>query len=193
MSIPSILEFAHTRAGKALHEGDLAIDATAGNGHDTLFLARTVGSTGYVVAFDVQREALNQTRQRLKEEEPEVPVQLVHAGHETMVDELDTSARGNVGAVMFNLGYLPGGDHSIITSPDTTREALAAGAELLRSGGVITIVAYTGHEGGEREADAVNSWVSTLPQDRFRALSYQFVNWSNDPPRLFVVEKRDDA
>lgn len=190
MAIPSILEFAHTLAGQALDQGGLAIDATVGNGHDTVFLAQTVGSTGRVVGFDVQREALNETRRRVDEEAPDASLRLVHAGHQTLARELDETERGHVGAVMFNLGYLPGGDHSVTTSPDTTRQALEASAEVLRPGGVITIVAYTGHDGGEVEAQAVESWGAALPQEQFRTLSYRFVNWSNDPPRLFAVEKR---
>ncbi len=193
MAIPSILEFAHTLAGRALDQGGLAIDATVGNGHDTVFLARTVGPTGRVVGFDVQREALNETRRRVDEEAPDVSLRLVHAGHQTLARELDETERGQVEAVMFNLGYLPGGDHSVTTSPDTTRQALEASAEVVRPGGVITIVAYTGHEGGEVEAQAVESWGAALPQDQFRTLSYRFANWSNDPPRLFAVEKRGDS
>lgn len=193
MAIPSILEFAHTLAGRALDQGGLAIDATVGNGHDTVFLARTVGPTGRVVGFDVQREALNETRRRVDEEAPDVSLRLVHAGHQTLARELDETERGQVEAVMFNLGYLPGGDHSVTTSPDTTRQALEASAEVLRPGGVITIVAYTGHEGGKVEAQAVESWGAALSQDQFRTLSYRFANWSNDPPRLFAVEKRGDS
>ena len=193
MAIPSILEFAHALAGRALDEGGLAIDATVGNGHDTAFLARAVGPTGHVLGFDVQEEALSEARARLRENVPSASTRLVLAGHQTLGDELDEARRGEVGAVMFNLGYLPGGDHSVTTSPNTTRRALAASAEVLRPGGVITVVAYTGHEGGEAEAQAVEAWGATLPQDRFRVLSYQFANWSNDPPRLFAVEKRDSS
>ncbi|MBB4088840.1 threonine dehydrogenase-like Zn-dependent dehydrogenase [Salinibacter ruber] len=115
----------------------------------------------------------------------------MHAGHQTLARHIEEAERGRVGAIMFNLGYLPGGDHSVVTRPETTRQALDAGTEALRPGGVITVVAYTGHEGGDEEADAVEAWASALPQAQFRALSYRFPNWSNDPPRLFAVEKRD--
>jgi len=189
MVIPPILEFAHILAGRALNEGEPTVDATVGNGYDTAFLARTVGPSGQVVGFDVQEEALVETRRRLREEVPSASVRLVHGGHQTLFHELGETQRGRVGAVMFNLGYLPGGDHSVITKPETTRQALAAGAEVLRPGGIITVVAYTGHEGGEAEARVVESWASALPQEQFRVLSYRFSNRSNDPPRLFAIEK----
>lgn len=193
MGIPSVLDSAHAFAARGLEPGGLAIDATVGNGHDTLFLVREVGPEGCVVGFDVQAEALEATRKRVKSEVSTAPLRLVHAGHETMANHLDERDYGSVGAVTFNLGYLPGGDHSITTHPETTRQALEISAELLRPGGVITIVVYTGHAGGAEEANAVVEWAASLPQRSFRALSYRFVNQKNDPPQLFAVEKREEG
>lgn len=186
-----VLDAAHSIVGQAVRPDDLVIDATVGNGHDTLFLLREIGVGGRVVGFDVQQEALDATRERVQRQAPVAMdrLHLVHDGHEAMRAHLDDEAVGVVGAVMFNLGYLPGGDHSIITEPETTCTALDASAELLRPSGVITIVAYSGHAGGKDEVRAVESWTASLPQDEFRALSYRFVNQTNDPPRLFAVEK----
>ena len=193
MSLPTILDLAHTLAGQGVEDGGMAIDATVGNGHDTLFLAHSAGPTGQVFGFDVQEEALAEARRRLRADEaPQAPVQFVQAGHETMGQELSESVEGRVGAVMFNLGYLPGGDQSVTTSPDTTRRALDISTTLLRPGGVITVVAYTGHEGGGEEARTVESWVASLPQASFRAVTYRLANARNDPPQLFAVEKRAD-
>lgn len=189
MSIPSILETAHRLAGRAVSKGGLAIDATVGNGHDTLFLARTVGAEGRVVGFDIQRAALKETRRRVGAEAPDVSLTLVQAGHETMAEHLPTRDAGEVEAVMFNLGYLPGGDHSVTTEPETTCRALDASLNLLRPGGVVTVVAYPGHEGGKKETQAVESWVSTRPEDCYQAVTYQLTNQPNDPPRLYAVEK----
>lgn len=195
MPIPSILECAHLLAARGVEPGGLAIDATVGNGHDTLFLVRHVGREGRVVGFDIQREALDATRERIHAEVPAASARLdlVHAGHESMANHLDDCDYGTVGTVMFNLGYLPGGDHSVTTEPATTRSALATSAEVLSPGGVITIVAYPGHEGGAVETETVGEWVSSLSQDEFRSLSYRFVNRPNDAPRLFAVEKREHA
>jgi 16S rRNA C1402 N4-methylase RsmH len=193
MSLPTILDFAHSVAGRAVEEGGVAVDATVGNGHDTLFLAQSVGPAGEVIGFDVQDEALAEARRRLRAgEEPQASVQFVQAGHETMAQAVPEEAKGRVGAVMFNLGYLPGGDHSVTTAPETTRRALDVSTTILRPGGVITVVAYTGHEGGVEEARAVDAWVRALPQSSFRAISYRLANATNDPPRLFAVEKRTD-
>ena len=195
VALPSILDAAHSFAGQAIRSGDLVIDATVGNGHDTLFLLREVGAEGRVVGFDIQADALDATRQRVQRQAPEQAerLRLVHDGHEAMTAHLGEQAAGTVGAIMFNLGYLPGGDHAITTNPETTRSALSQGLDLLRPGGVMTIVAYSGHPGGEEEAQAVESWAASLPQDPYRALSYRFVNQRNDPPRLFAVEKRDSS
>lgn len=193
MPIQSVLDFAHHLAAQALEPGGLAVDATVGNGHDTLFLAQEVGARGRVVGFDVQEVAIEKTRRRLRSEDPAASVRLIHAGHETMLDHLREPHRGKVGAVMFNLGYLPGNDHTLTTEPGTTRQALDLSTELLRPGGVITVVLYTGHEGGPAEAEAVQSWASALPQQPFQALSYRFVNQVNDPPRLIAVEKDAEA
>ena len=190
MAIPYVLDAAHLLADRAIRRGDLAVDATVGNGHDTLFLARSVGPEGRVVGFDIQQEALDETRHRVQADAPETSLRLIHASHETMATHLGENAYGTVSAVMFNLGYLPGGDHSMTTTPDTTWPALDASVKLLRPGGLITVVAYTGHEGGEEEAQAVESWASALPDTSFRTLSYRFVNQPSDPPRLYAVEKR---
>ena len=190
MAIPYVLDAAHLLADRAIRRGDLAVDATVGNGHDTLFLARSVGPGGRVIGFDIQQEALDETRRRIQADASDTSLRLIHAGHETMATHLGENAYGTVSAVMFNLGYLPGGDHSMTTTSETTWSALDASVKLLRPGGVITVVAYTGHEGGEEEAYAVESWASALPEASFRTLSYRFVNQPGDPPRLYAVEKR---
>lgn len=191
-AIPSILDFAHTLAASGLESSRLAIDATVGNGHDTLFLVREVGPGGRVIGFDVQAEALSATRERVESEEPDssARLRLVHAGHETMASHLDENALGKVGAVMFNLGYLPGSDHSVTTESKTMLQALTTSVDLLCPGGIITVVAYPGHEGGEEEAETVAAWGATLPETEFLVLSYRFPNQTGDPPRLFAVGKR---
>jgi predicted methyltransferase len=187
----SVLRFAHELATGTLGSGDVAVDATVGNGHDTVALARAVGTEGHVFGFDVQAEALRSAGDRLARDECADPVELIHAGHEHMQAHLPDRLHGAVGAVTFNLGYLPGSASTLTTTPETTLPALDAALQVLRPGGVVTVVLYTGHEGGAEEAAAVEAWAADLPQERFRALSYRFVNQRNDPPRLTAVEKRD--
>lgn len=145
---------AHEAVAAVLRPGDLAVDATAGNGHDTCFLAEGVGPGGRVVAFDIQAEAVEATRRRLREAGLDERVEVLGESHARIAGRVPAG----VGAVMFNLGYLPGGDHGIITRTAETLEALEAAAGLLRPGGVLTVVCYPGHPGGEEEAAAVAGW-----------------------------------
>jgi glyoxylase-like metal-dependent hydrolase (beta-lactamase superfamily II) len=107
-----------------------------------------------------------------------------------MSDVIPHEAHGKVAAVMFNLGYLPGEDHAVITRPESTIPALEAALALLKEGGVVTIVVYPGHEGGDQEASAVTEWCGRLPQDRYQVLQYQFINQKNRPPYVVAIEKR---
>jgi len=193
MLVHSVLDYAHVLATRALDAGGVAVDATVGNGHDTVALARAVGEEGRVLGFDVQAEALESARSRLAAADVAAEVDLIQAGHEELGQHLPDDLLGHVGAVTFNLGYLPGSGSDLTTAPETTVPALDAATRVLRPGGVVTVVVYTGHEGGEEEAKAVDAWAAGLSQEQFHALSYRFVNQQNDPPRLVAVEKRDEA
>jgi tRNA A58 N-methylase Trm61 len=146
---------AHREVAAVLRDGDVAIDATAGNGHDTVFLAKLVGEAGKVIAFDVQEQAIASTRERLAAEGLLERVELVHGSHGLIAEQVTP---GSVAAVMFNLGYLPGGDHAVITRTAETLGALEAARGVLRPGGVLTIVCYPGHVGGDEESAAVVAW-----------------------------------
>lgn len=147
-------QHAHEVVQSVVRPGETVVDATAGNGHDTLFLAQCVGERGRVVAFDVQEAAIASTRRRLADAGVGERVELWGESHASMARRV---APG-VAAVMFNLGYLPGGDHGRITRTEETLPALAAAVSLLRPGGVVTVVCYPGHPGGEEEAAAVRIW-----------------------------------
>ncbi|TVY09744.1 tRNA (mnm(5)s(2)U34)-methyltransferase [Paenibacillus cremeus] len=193
MGFISILSFAHKLIEERTYAGDIAVDATAGNGVDTVFLARLVGSEGTVHAFDVQRQALDSTAARVDKECPDHgpdAVRLHLRSHAELPQVLSPDEHGRVAAVMFNLGYLPGDDHATITQPESTLSALTASAEALRRGGIITAVLYTGHPGGAEEAEAVEQWAAALPQKEFQVLQYRFFNQKNHPPYLIAIEKR---
>ena len=156
-------ERAHEVVRQIVARGDTAVDATVGNGHDTLFLARRVGEEGTVIGFDVQAEALRSARDRLERfGVARDRVRLIQAGHEAMKDSVPEGPA----AVMFNLGYLPGGDHGLITKKESTVMALAQAWELLREGGVISVVCYRGHPGGRAEGEAVCEWARGLNSAR---------------------------
>ncbi len=154
---------AHESISRHLRPGDFAADATAGNGHDTLFLAQAVGETGHVWAFDIQQAALDATRARLEKHSVAGRVTLVHASNAELGAHLNAAARGHLAVVMANLGYLPGGDPTVITQIADTLAMLDAAWASLRRGGVLSVMAYPGHKGGDAEAGAVRAWIDALP------------------------------
>jgi SAM-dependent methyltransferase len=191
MGLDSVLQFARRAAATVIKPGDLVIDATVGQGHDTLMLAELVGMDGKVFGFDIQETAISLARDRIFTKlGSNHSVNWVHGSHEYMLETIPVEWVGQVSAIMFNLGYLPGFDHQVTTTAEATLLGLDAAAQLLQSGGIITLVAYTGHEGAQREADAVEQWASLLPQKQFSVLSYRFINQLNHPPFLIVVEKK---
>ncbi|MFP4129892.1 MAG: tRNA (mnm(5)s(2)U34)-methyltransferase [Halorhodospira sp.] len=163
MSEP-LTRLAHRLVRPALGARGRAVDATAGNGHDTAFLAERLGAAGTVLAIDVQQAALARTRQRLREAGLDARVALAQADHRQLGRLTTPAWRGSVDAVMLNLGYLPGSDRSVTTTPEQTRAALDAAGELLRPGGVLSVLAYRGHTGGTEEARAVTAWMARTAQ-----------------------------
>jgi len=143
---------------QALGPGDLAVDATAGNGHDTLWLAQRVSPDGQVYAFDIQAQALQATAQRLQAAMLGETVTLCHCGHELLLPQVPAHWQGRVSAITFNLGYLPGSDKQVTTLVGSTRQALGHALRLLKTGGALSVLAYRGHPGGQAEADAVAQW-----------------------------------
>ena len=171
---------AHDFLAQVITQEDIVVDATMGNGHDTLFLAKLAKQ---VYAFDIQEQALEKTSQRLQEASL-TNAELILQGHET-VDQFVTEVK----AAIFNLGYLPSADKSIITQPQTTIEALDKLCHMLVKGGRIAIMIYYGHEGGDIEKDAVMDFVSQLPQQEYTATIYRTLNQINNPPFLVMIEK----
>ena len=185
MKLERVLQYAQTLLKSAINEGDIAVDATAGNGHDTLFLAQLVGDDGFVYAFDVQKQAVDATLHRLLDNALEHRALVLKDGHENVAKYVNKP----VASAIFNLGYLPGSDHEVITRPNTTIQALESLLKLLKIGGIIVLVIYHGHEGGKEERDEVIRFVSELPQKYIHVLRYEFLNQKNDPPFVIALEK----
>ncbi len=186
------VERAHRYLASLAKTPDLAVDATVGNGHDTLFLASTVGSAGKVWGFDIQMKALKNTRKMLEARGLSERVELVYANHADLLEHLPVKEiRNRVDCIMFNLGYLPGGDKSIISKPETTLKGLEAAHTLLAPDGCLTIIVYTGHPGGADEAKAVENWLNRLPKDKWEVIRPSTRIGSNSPPLLFIVTCTD--
>lgn len=186
MVLPNILTFAHDLLAGCLKTGDIAVDGTMGNGHDTLFLAQCVGETGRVVAFDIQAAALENTRVRLEKANLLSRCCLIHAGHETMLAHVHEP----IAAAVFNFGYLPRGDHAITTLPETSLLAVQAALKLLKPNGLLVLVLYHGHEMGKWESHAIVAFAGKLPAAQWRVLRYDFINQINCPPFIIAIEKR---
>lgn len=170
---------------KKVAQGSVVIDATAGNGKDTLFLANLVGDSGKVYAFDVQERALNNCLELLKKNEVEHRVNLILDSHHNLGRYIAEGVDG----VMFNLGYLPGSDHDIVTNSWTTITALEKALKVLKPGGLISIVVYYGHPGGEEERALIEDYVQRLEQKQFGVVKIDFPNRINNSPFLILVEK----
>ena len=168
-----------------LGPGDVAVDFTMGNGHDTEFLSKTVGPTGHVYAFDIQAAALASTRAHLKETGCPDNYTLIQASHHRLTEFLP----GPFKAGMFNLGWLPGGDKSITTLRTTTLPALQAGIERLLPDGIILLAVYPGHAEGDAEGVEVEQYLSGLSRYRVCCTKVRIVN-SPTSPYFFVIEKK---
>lgn len=183
--LPTALHFSHTLLKEVVQPGDIAIDATMGNGFDTRLLAELVGRTGKVYAFDIQEQALTNTRERLAELSDRA--ELILDGHEKIAAYVGDQP---IKAAVFNLGYLPKSDKSVITLPETTKQAFQQILERLVKRGRLVVVAYYGHAGGEEELAMVEDYCRNLPQERYNVLNYRFINQKNQPPILFCIEKK---
>ncbi len=175
----------HDLIKSVVKEGDHVIDATAGNGHDTAFLAELTGDAGKVYAFDIQQSALEKTRKRLEQLKLLHRVELINDGHQN----IDRYVKAGVKAVMFNLGYLPGGDHSIGTKAPSTIEAVNKAMNLIPKGGVVAIVVYYGGDSGFEEKDLVMEFIKGIDCRKFAVMKTEFVNQINCPPILICIEK----
>lgn len=189
MGFISSISMAHQFVKERVKPGDTVIDATAGGGVDSLMLARLVGAAGHVYCFDIQQEALLQTEARINQaRETNVSLAEVHyiqASHHRM----DNYVSQKVKAIMFNLGYLPSGDHAIITLVETTIPALKLSLSLLDKGGLVTCMLYPGHPGGDIEADEVLKWAETISTTEAQVICYRQLQ-RKAAPFLIAIEKK---
>ena len=196
-----VVSWGHELLAEITNPGELAVDLTAGNGFDTLVLARLVGEAGQVVAFDIQSAALENTRQRLLTEgfAPRIhassrhPLQrlagidLVADGHEHVQEYLPGAPQ----AIVANLGYLPGGDRQLTTRSESTLRALKQSLQQLAVGGRLAVAVYVGHPGGEAEGEAVSRFFAELDERCFQVLQLKIPNRLN-APFLLAAEKTSD-
>lgn len=184
MDLSSAVVLSHKIIASTVANGDRVIDATAGNGFDTVLLAELVGSKGHVYGFDIQQEAIAKTTQLLVEKGLNEQVTLYQRSHSELIEVVETPVK----AAMFNLGYLPGGKNRVSTQPETTVEALKQVLKLLLPGGRVTMVVYSRHDAG-RESMFLLEFVGELPQQEFNVIKTSYLNQVNQPPYLIIIEK----
>ena len=182
---------AHRFASTVIEAGDRCVDATVGNGYDTVFMARRVGRAGRVLGFDVQASAIVSTREQLQNRGLDERVILQLEGHENVGHRLKTLGWSGIRIAMFNLGYLPGSDKRILTRGDTTLSALGPCSDALLPRGAISIVAYRGHRGGGEEYHAVWNWARQLDLSRYKVMRYE--RGSSTAPVFIWIEKNGEA
>lgn len=168
-------------------ENGFYIDATTGNGHDTLFLCELAKERGYVLGFDIQQQALNHTREMLVRNHMEDRARLICDSHVNMGKYAE---EGSADAICFNFGYLPGGDHALATKPETSLAAIGEGLKLLKKGGVMSLCIYSGGDSGFEERDAVLLFLKDLDEKKYIVIVNQYYNRKNNPPiPAFIIKK----
>ncbi|MBS3954814.1 MAG: class I SAM-dependent methyltransferase [Methylomicrobium sp.] len=186
----SLVNLIHNRLDTLLHNGDTVIDATAGNGNDTCFLAEKIAPDGRVYGFDIQDQALEKTRSALVHRHLAAYAVLINASHADMKQWIHSSHVGQIKAVLFNLGYLPGGDKSVITTSESTLAALAVSLELISTDGIVSILAYPGHAGGSQETGRVREGCLNLDKARYSMEIIYSDEQNPQAPVLFWITAR---
>lgn len=183
----SITQWQHEILAFHLPEEGLYVDTTMGNGHDTLFLCRLAKEKGRVYAFDIQQAALDQTRKLLEQEGVSCSFSLILDSHARMEKYLEPESADGI---LFNCGYLPGGDHHLATRPETTVQAIDAGLRLLKSDGVLSLCLYSGGDTGFEEKETVLRHLKGLDSRRYTVIVQEYYNHPNHPPTpVFIFKK----
>ena len=177
-----ILEFSKKIIKNKIQNNDVCIDMTCGRGNDTHYLAPLCDK---VLSFDIQEEAIKSAKELNSEYKNIIYINDSHANVDKYVNE-------KIGIVIYNLGYLPKGDHNITTHLEEVIISLDKVLKLLRKNGVIIITLYPGHEEGLRESVGLSNYLMKLNQKEYEVLKYEFVNQIHNPPYLYIIEKLRD-
>lgn len=180
-------------------QGDFVVDCTMGNGHDTLSLARLTGADGVsenggkVLAFDVQEEALDATRKLLKENGIKdlrtAGIRLVKDSHENLQSYL-AKVQESPSAIIFNLGFLPGQDKSIVTSKSSTMKAVKTALDMIAENGIVAVTTYAGHPEGAEEQQVLYDYLKSLPSKKFHVAYINMINQKRTAPSVFLITKK---
>lgn len=171
---------------KLAEDNTLIVDATIGNGYDTLYLRKHANENCKIIGFDVQEKAISSTKKRLREHDAFYNTQLIKDGHEYFDKYIDMA----IDLIVYNLGYLPGSDKTITTTKDTTIQSITAGIRLLKKNGLMVIVVYPGHDEGYEEYKTIDDFLKKRDQKNCDVLKLDYKNQKNNPPVIYVIEKK---
>jgi len=188
MSSLNLTKLAHEHWQNLLRPGDVTIDATAGNGHDTAAMLAMVSDAGHVHAFDIQASAIANTKKRTGSPSN---LTLHHCGHELIAEKIPEGHWARVKLVAFNLGYLPGSDKTTTTQAESTLAALQEACKRLQAGGLISVIAYRAHEGGAAENEAVQKFLNDLNSSSWTLQTIAPSGVCKTiPPQLYLTYKK---
>lgn len=187
MKLYQITEWCHELFKTQVISGGNYVDATMGNGHDTLFLCELAGETGRVTAFDVQQQALDATEVLLVKNGMKDRARLILDSHVHMDKYEETET---VDGICFNFGYLPGGDHHFATKADTSVAAVEKGLNLLKTGGVMSLCIYSGGDTGFEERDCLLEYIKNLDDRKYVVIVSTYYNRKNNPPIPVLIIKK---
>lgn len=174
------LKLSHEYIKNNLKNTDIAVDATMGRGRDTLLLCRLAGE---VYAFDIQEAAIESTRQLLDENNCS-NAHLILDSHHNLKNYVQSAK-----CVVFNLGFLPGGDHNIFSHPETSIKAIEAALDIITDNGFVSICSYYGGDTGFEERDALLDFLKNLDAKKYTVMLQSFHNRPNCPPLFIIIEK----
>ncbi|MBU5669169.1 class I SAM-dependent methyltransferase [Peptoniphilus sp. MSJ-1] len=161
--------------------GKIAIDATIGNGHDTLKLLEVVGENGFVYGFDIQEMAINNTEKIISKKYNNYKLFLESHENIDLIESCDL--------IIYNLGYLPGSDKNKMTLAKSTLISLGKALKILNDKGIIIVVSYLGHENSKEEREAVDEFMKNINQKEFKVEKREFYNQKHNPPITYLIEK----
>lgn len=183
----TIVEYTHDFLRNWIRPGGVFVDATVGNGHDTEFLCQGVGQAGTVIGFDIQEAAIESTKNRLEQAGLLKRCRLIQDGHENLSQYV---AENSIDGIVFNFGYLPGGDHALATKSSTSIQAIQNGLLALKSGGIMSLCIYSGQDSGFEEKDAILEYLKEVDQKKYVIIKSEFYNRPNNPPiPVFIIKQ----
>lgn len=181
----NVVEIAQIYMRLSIKKGATVLDATCGNGYDTVLLSDLTGISGKVLAFDVQQVAISRTEERLKKNNCCDNVRLICDSHEHLADYTDS-----ISFAVFNLGYLPNSDKSVTTKACATLRAVKTAISILTPGGLIVICCYLGHPGGAEEYESLVAELNHYDCDRYNIVLLKHLIRHEDAPRIILIEKK---